>query len=115
MDTERSASSSTGGDVKNPEQKPEIDLKIAEKVVKESPTELKEESKNEFKDLAKIVEIIEFKNGDNILTIRLSQTAHRMYRTQVFLNDEVEIRPVSYTGSSMAFSFWNLLKGAMKK
>ena len=58
----------------------------------------------------KILEFLEFKNGKNHLKICLIQKPNRMFRIQTFLNDSTEIRPVSYTGSSTAMSFWNLLK-----
>jgi hypothetical protein len=38
-----------------------------------------------------------------------------MFRIQVFLNDQVEIRNVTYTGAKTGYGFWNLLKGALKK
>lgn len=62
-----------------------------------------------------LIESIVFKNGENTLTIRFSKKHNRMFRIQVFLNDTSEIRPVTYTGASTGYSFWNLLKGALKK
>lgn len=72
----------------------------------------------EIKDESKELELIDslvFKNGENNLTIRFSKKHNRMFRIQIFLNDESEIRPVTYTGASTGYSFWNLLKGALKK
>lgn len=63
----------------------------------------------------KIVETIDFKNGDNVLSIRFSAVNNRRYRIQVFLNDETEVRPVTYQGSTSGNAFWKLLKGALKK
>jgi hypothetical protein len=68
----------------------------------------------EGKDL-ELIEKIEFSNGPNKLIIKYSKKHNRMYRIQVFLNDEFEVRPVTYSGSSAGNSFWNLLKGALKK
>ena len=69
---------------------------------------------NSEKKSLELVESIDFKNGENKLSIRFSKRHNRMYRIQIFLNDNFEIRPVTYTGSSMALTFWNLLKGALK-
>lgn len=62
-----------------------------------------------------VLDSMEFRNGDNKLSIRFSKRSNRMYRIQIFLNDETEIRPVTYNGSSTGVSFWNLLKGALRK
>ncbi len=61
-----------------------------------------------------LLESIDFMNGENKLTIRLSRRNNRMFRIQVFLNDEIEIRPVTYAGSSTGLSYWKLLKEALK-
>ena len=60
-------------------------------------------------------ESVEFKNGENILAIKLFKKANRLYRLQIFLNDTIEIRNTTYNGSSTALNFWNLLKEVMKK
>ena len=75
----------------------------------ETPTETKEEGDT------KTIETMDFKNGDNTLSIRFSAVNNRRYRIQVFLNDETEVRPVTYQGSSSGYAFWKLLKGALKK
>lgn len=62
-----------------------------------------------------LVEAIEFKNGDNALRITLMRKTNRVYRIQVFLNDGLEIRPSTYTGSSGAMNVWKLLKSYLKK
>lgn len=62
-----------------------------------------------------LVEEMSFMNGSNKLSIRFSKKHNRMYRVQVFLNDETQIRPVTYTGASTGYAYWNLLKGALKK
>lgn len=80
----------------------------------EEVKEVKESKKEELKDL-ETIESIEFKNGENTLSIRFSKRHNRMFRIQVFLNNENEIRPVTYTGASTGYAFWNLLKGALKK
>ena len=79
----------------------------------ETPQEVKEDF--EEKKPLEIVDSMEFKNGENTLTIRFSRKDNRMYRIQVFLNDDTEIRPVTYSGASTGNSFWKLLKGALKK
>lgn len=74
----------------------------------------KETKKEDLKDL-EVIESIDFKNGDSTLSIRFSKRHNRMFRIQVFLNNKEEIRPVTYTGASTGYAFWNLLKGAINK
>lgn len=62
----------------------------------------------------KLMDCIEFSNGKNILSLKLFKTHNRMYKIQAFLNDQIEIRPVSYNGGGSANAYWNLLKGAVK-
>jgi hypothetical protein len=62
-----------------------------------------------------IIDSIEFKKGSNTLKIVFKKQHNRSFRIQIFMNEETEIRPVTYTGSSTASSFWNLLKGSLKK
>lgn len=64
---------------------------------------------------AGLVEKMDFSMGENILSIHFSRKDNRMYTIKVFLNDEQEIRPVTYNGSSTACAFWNLLKRSLKK
>lgn len=77
--------------------------------------QVEEMTKEKKPEELELIETIDFKNGENTLSIRLSKKHNRMFRIQVFLNDESEIRPVTYTGASTGYSFWNLLKGALKK
>lgn len=88
---------------------------MATPCILEETIETKKEaiSKNS-KDL-EIIESIDFKNGENTLSIRFSKKHNRMFRIQVILNGENEIRPVTYTGSSTGISFWNFLKKALVK
>jgi hypothetical protein len=64
---------------------------------------------------SELIETLEFKNGENTLTIRLLKKMTRMFRIQVMLNEKTEIRPVTYVGSSTAYCFWNMLKDSLKK
>jgi hypothetical protein len=64
---------------------------------------------------SKLVDSLDFFNGENKLSIRFSKCQNRMFRIQIFLNDEIEIRPVTYTGARTGESFWELLKGNLKK
>lgn len=94
-----------------------LELMIPQKVAVKHIEELlqeKENPKNEEKSI-ETVDNIDFFNEKNKLSIRLSKRHNRMYRVQIFLNDSEEIRPMTYTGSNTAMSFWNLLKGALKK
>ena len=61
-----------------------------------------------------IMDKIEFTNGNNKLCVLLKKKHNRMYRIQIFLNENTEIRPVTYTGGTTALAFWNLLKGSLK-
>lgn len=103
LGTERHSIGDKGGVLKTPE--------IKEEVKKNEP---EKQAETIDKSLT-LIESIVFKNGENTITIRLSKKHNRMFRVQAFLNDAIEIRPVTYTGSSPAFAFWNLLKGALKK
>lgn len=96
---------------------PEEFMEAIHQTVKENmeiPQEEQAEVKKEAKDL-ETIESLDFKNGENTLSIRFSKRHNRMFRIQVFLNNENEIRPVTYTGASTGYAFWNLLKGALKK
>ena len=98
---------------------------VTKKTIEEfmEPVQLKEEDgyidiqKKEMEDLIPLtlIESMDFTNGENKLSIRFSKKNNRMFRIQVFLNDESEIRPVTYNGSSTAYGFWNLLKKSLKK
>lgn len=93
---------------------PETTVSLSGTTVYPSSETPKEESKDP-KEADVLVDTIDFMNGDNKLSIRFTKKHNRMFRIQVFLNDENEIRPVTYTGASTGNAFWNLLKGAMKK
>lgn len=86
-------------------------LKPLLKEAMETPAEPKEDKEGDVKT----IETMDFKNGDNTLSIRFSAVNNRRYRIQVFLNDDTEVRPVTYQGSSSGYAFWKLLKGALKK
>jgi hypothetical protein len=63
-----------------------------------------------------LIDEIEFKDlkGNN-LKLRFLKKSTRLYRMQVILNDTVEIKPVTYSGSSMGNNYWNLIKGLIGK
>ena len=110
MVTTRYESSDGGGNITH-----SIDSLIIDnekEYMKESEKEAIEEC-HEIKDLEKI-DSIDFKNGKNTLSIRFSRRHNRMFRVQIFLNDQTEIRPVTYNGSSTGYTFWNILKGLLK-
>lgn len=92
----------------------ETNLIEEDKEIQEVKDEAKDVKKDEPKEL-ETIETVDFKNGENTLSIRFSKRHNRMFRIQVFLNNENEIRPVTYTGASTGYTFWNLLKGALKK
>lgn len=68
----------------------------------------------EVKDL-ELIESLDFINGPNKISIRFSKKHNRMFRIQVFLNDDNEIRPVTYSGATTGMAFWKLLKGVLKQ
>lgn len=68
--------------------------------------------KNENK--LNLLDSLEFKNGENKISINLIKRSNNSYRIQIFLNEKNEIRPTTYNGSSMAFAYWDLLKGTLK-
>jgi hypothetical protein len=85
---------------------------------RESVIKLEETKVDPVTEEAKELELIEsldFMNGPNKLSIRFSKKHNRMFRIQIFLNDEHEVRPVTYSGASTGVTFWNLLKGVLRK
>lgn len=61
-----------------------------------------------------LIESVDFMRGNNKISLRLSKRHNRLFRLQIFLNDTMEIRPVTYNGASTAYSYWNVLKEIMK-
>lgn len=93
---------------------------VKEEIIKDNNTELeiKEELETNEKETInsfESIECLDFHNKDNKLSIKLFKKHNRMFRVQIFLNDSNEIRPMTFTGSSTALSFWKLLKEALKK
>jgi len=73
------------------------------------------EKEDEEKDAAlTLIESVDFIKGKNKISLRLSKRHNRLFRLQIFLNDTMEIRPVTYNGASTAYSYWNVLKEIMK-
>lgn len=91
---------------------PSLIMNAMDKTLKENMETPKKEE--EPKDL-ELVENIEFTDGLNKIEIRFSKRHNRMFRIQIFLNGETEIRPVTYTGASTGHSYWNLLKKCLNK
>jgi hypothetical protein len=121
LDTPRHKGSVEGDSINNSEpaivqgddsgmefQLPKEAIETINKIIQESS------EKKIQKDL-EVIESIDFSNGENILSIRFSKRHNRMFRIQIFLNGENEIRPVTYTGATTGYAFWNLLKGLVKK
>ena len=80
-----------------------------------APVQFNEEETEIDEKKLELMDSIPFKNGKNTLTIKYSKRNNRQFRIQIFLNDECEIRPVTYTGSQTGNAFWGLIKGVMKK
>ena len=72
----------------------------------------KENLSNDCKSL-ELMDCIDFFNGKNKISIKFLKRHNRMFRVQIFLNDKTELRPVTYTGASMGYAFWNLLKESL--
>lgn len=67
-------------------------------------------------EVVEVIDSLDFKDEKgNTLKIIYRATPARRYRLQIFLNDTQEIRPVTYNGTSTSMSFWNMLKGNLKK
>lgn len=100
-----------GGEVIAPDTQSSILEPLIESIQEETTTEPPKIA------LAEPVPIdsLEFKHNENILKIVLSRKHNRMFRVQIFLNESIEIRPTTYTGSAPAMAFWNLLKNSLKK
>jgi hypothetical protein len=104
-------------------QLPKAVMETVDKLIKESmdkPKDVQSEGLEIPKEIEgkkdlELIESVNFKNGENTLSIRFSKRHNRMFRIQVFLNENLEIRPVTYTGANTGYTFWNLLKGAFKK
>ena len=93
---------------------PRLIIETIEHNLKE-PMNIPQETKEETPKDLELIECIDFINGSNKLSLRFSKKPNRMYRIQVMLNDEHEVRPVTYSGTSTGTTFWNLLKGVLKK
>lgn len=59
------------------------------------------------------IDKIEFSSGDNKIQLVLKKRNSRQYKMAIFLNGKTEIRPSTYNGSTMAYTFWNLLKNSV--
>lgn len=98
--------------------KPDNDIKplIKEAVEATLDAQLGVSSIESTKDV-ELIESLDFftADGKNKMSIKYSKKSNRSFRIQMFLNDDQEMRPVSYTGSSTGNTFWALLKGALRK
>ncbi len=63
----------------------------------------------------KILDTMDFYNEKNKLSIKLILSKNRTVRVQMFLNEETEIRNMTYHGIKTGMTFWNLLKGTLRK
>lgn len=86
---------------------------------KEKKTKKKEKNEEKTPEISTAFEpivkdFLEFKNGENILKIIVSEISQRRYKLDVILNDDVEINPSTYSGSASCLSYWKLLKKTMK-
>lgn len=94
---------------------PRLISETIEHNLKEPMNNTQEVKEEESKQDLELIEKIDFFNESNKLSIIFSKKPNRMYRVQLMLNDEHEVRPVTYSGTSTGTAFWNLLKGVMKK
>lgn len=62
-----------------------------------------------------IIECLEFMNGKNKLKIEFSKKSQRNFRVKIMLNDEKELKPISFVTKSLAYDSWDMLKRILKK
>lgn len=89
----------------NTEAENEYKWRVSQKVIA---------AENKISGESDVIDSIDFKNGENTLSIKFIQNYNRTYRIQMFLNDKIEIRNVTYSGNNTANNFWSLLKGNLK-
>jgi hypothetical protein len=92
---------------------------LSEYVSIEIPEEVAEEFEKEpviagFDDYI-LEEELPFTDGKNTLKIKFFKRKNRMYCVKVYLNEDIQIRPVTFTGSQTGKSFWQMIKGSLKK
>ncbi|VVB80753.1 Uncharacterised protein [uncultured archaeon] len=61
-----------------------------------------------------VVESIDFMRDKNKLSIKLIKKQNRVFKVQIFLNEELEIRNANYAGMNTATNFWSMLKACLK-
>jgi len=109
------------GDIAPPPKKSTVEAPIEPVAIpkKRSPPKLIDDPENPIVPIAPnnfvLLEEIQFVNGKNILSMQYYEKNNRQRCIKVYLNDEHEIRPVTYNGAGTGHAFWQLLKGAMKK
>lgn len=74
-----------------------------------------EPPKNEAKEINETIDSLEFHDGKNKISVRLSKKPSRLYQVKIFINDEQEIRPMTYNGATTALGYWQLLKSNLKR
>lgn len=83
---------------------------IAEEVNEVEAVNEVTEQKQTVPSEVEIMKSLEFKRGEHTLSLRLSRKKGKhQVRIQVFLNNEMEIRPVSYMSETAGGNFWRLL------
>lgn len=106
---------------------PEIEMKKLHLKLSNSPIIQTEQKKLELeknlvkqidlpvmdKSLPSLLDCIEVIQDNKHIKITLTKQKNRMVRLQVFLNG-TEIRPSTFTGTSPAQNYWQLLKGICK-
>lgn len=76
-----------------------------------------------FENVAEKIEIsdyileeeLPFSDGKNSLKIKFFKRKNRMYCVKIYLNEDIQIRPITFTGSQTGKSFWQMIKGSLKK
>jgi hypothetical protein len=83
--------------------------------IEAKPMTQQEENKNEQENCAEIIECLEFVNGKNKLKVQFSKKSQRNFKVKIMLNDEIELKPVSFVTRSAAYDSWDMLKRILKK
>jgi hypothetical protein len=88
--------------------KPKIELT-------EKQTEKMKESLPKKNIEIEIIDCIEFVNGKNKLKIQFSKKTSRIFNVKIMLNDEIELKPLSFVTKSLATDSWEMLKRVLQK
>ncbi len=79
------------------------------------PTQKEEMKESENEKHQEVIDFLEFVNGNNTIKIQFSKKSSRNFRLKILINDEIEVKPVSYITKQSAYDSWEMLKRVLKK